>query len=250
MNLFNNHLLIRPLPRIPQLKLLNGQVISITDLTTDEKKAYDQAVTIELLADNTKTIYSGEVVMVPEKLNSKLIKAAIHGIDPDPELKSYQAYKDIEFTTPQVKQGDIIYFHYNTAEAVKHQGLVFKGIDLHRDLLPDQDYWMVKYNTNLSIYAFSRKGTTELIPFEYNLLCECIPPEPLSKLLWTPEQENKNSLKAKVIHPGKCSASLEVESGDIITHLKYAGIPLTVGEKEYAIVNMKDVLGIIKTQPL
>lgn len=252
MKLLNNLLLVKPLPKQPELKLLDGTIVTMDDMTAEERKAVASITTIEQLKDPQGTAtYTAEVIALPETLDNKRIH---HGIYGNPETNQnthlYRTYHDIRFDKPQLQVGDIIWFHYNTGENAKNLGRVINSSDYQTrnpQLATDHEYWLIEYTHFRSIYAYLRDGV--LTPLEYNIIVQPIIRERVSELLYTPEDGTKEKLKGIVVHPGKCGPIIHLEAGDTITHSKHSDVKLRVdGQDLYVMDGLIDVQGVIKSE--
>ncbi|HIZ27570.1 MAG TPA: co-chaperone GroES [Candidatus Adamsella sp.] len=71
--------------------------------------------------------------------------------------------------------------------------------------------------------------------------------------IFIPDSAREKSQKAKVlaVGPGKTlengqKEEMEVKVGDVVLFAKYGGSDIKVGDKEYKILSVRDVLGIIE----
>ena len=71
--------------------------------------------------------------------------------------------------------------------------------------------------------------------------------------IFIPDSAREKSHKAKVlaVGPGKTlengqKEEMEVNVGDVVLFAKYGGSDIKVGDKEYKILSVRDVLGIIE----
>ena len=71
--------------------------------------------------------------------------------------------------------------------------------------------------------------------------------------IFIPDSAREKSQKAKVlaVGPGKTLVNgqkeeMEVKVGDVVLFAKYGGSDIKVGDKEYKILSVRDVLGIIE----
>lgn len=71
--------------------------------------------------------------------------------------------------------------------------------------------------------------------------------------IFIPDSAREKSQKAKVlaVGPGKTlengqKEEMEVKVGDVVLFAKYGGSDIKIGDKEYKILSVRDVLGIIE----
>lgn len=256
MNLLNNYILIKPASQFPALKLLNGSIVTQSELSEEEKIAVAPIIGTDIAMNpQGKAVKYGEVIAVPETLDNDLVHKRMYGGEDAGPSKAKYAYSGIRFDYPQLQPGDLLYFHYNAGQITKDQGRVFKSIPSHPELV---EGWFLEYNPFRWLYAFIRNG--QLHPFEFNIIMEAVTQERFSEILYTPKDGSKKEGYGKIVNAGKCDSLKSLpyrdngewkfggyKNGDIIRHSKYTDIKLTVGDKEYFVMDgLCDVAGIIR----